>query len=120
MANLNRVVISGNLTRDAQLKVTTGGTSVLTFTLAVNERRKDGSTDAYFFDCVMFGSDKIAHFLTKGRKVGISGRLRQNRWEQDGQKRSRVEIIADLVEFFDSGKQQQTSQPDLYDEDIPF
>lgn len=114
MANLNRVVVSGNLTRDAQLRTTTGGTSILSFTVAVNERRKDGTEEASFLDCVMFNSERIATYLTKGRKVGISGRLRQSRWEQDGQKRSRVEIIADSVEFFDSGK------PALADEDIPF
>lgn len=124
MANLNRVVISGNLVRDAQLRTTTNGTAVTSFTIAVNEKRRDGSKDVSYIDCVMF-SDSLTQYLAKGRKVGATGRLRQSRWESDGQKRSRVEVIVDGVEFFDNGSREASSTEtgstvELYDEDIPF
>lgn len=129
MANLNKCIISGNLTRDAELRTTTGGTSVLTFTVAVTERAKDNSETVSFLDCVMFKRDGLKPYLTKGRKIGVTGRLRQSRWEREGQHRSKVEIIADAVEFFDSGVAQQRdhqAEPlpaqtvELYDQDIPF
>ena len=77
----------------------------------------------------MFKRDGLKPYLTKGRKIGVTGRLRQSRWEREGQHRSKVEIIADAVEFFDSGVAQQRdhqAEPlpaqtvELYDQDIPF
>ena len=111
------------------LRTTTGGTSVLTFTVALNEKAKDGSKTTSYLDCVMFGGEALKPYLTRGRKVGVAGRLRQSRWESEGKHRSKVEIIADTVEFFDSGVAQQRdhqTEPlsaqtvELYDQDIPF
>lgn len=135
---VNIVCLAGNVTRDAELKQTTAGSSVLVFTLAVNEHFKNNSTGAWekrpnFFDCVMFGprAEKLAQYITKGAKLAIAGRLRYRAWETDGGgKRSKVEVVAEEVELMsrDAAPQQQQPQqqipgaPDgsFYDTDIPF
>jgi single-strand DNA-binding protein len=152
--SINRVNISGNLTRDPELRATGGGTSVLTFGVAVNDRRRNPQTGEWedvpnFVDCVVFGNraEPLSRFLSKGQKVAIEGKLRWSSWERDGQKRSKLEVIVDEVEFLssrNSGQQgdggyqtysapaparapQQSRPPvqnppaaDVYDEDIPF
>jgi len=154
--SINRVNISGNLTRDPELRATSGGTQVLTFGVAVNDRRRNQQTGEWedvpnFVDCVVFGNraDALSRFLSKGMKVAIEGKLRWSQWEKDGQKRSKLEVIVDEVEFFSQrggsdqqggGRQsysgsasatapaQQSSRPpvqappqaETYDEDIPF
>jgi single-strand DNA-binding protein len=101
--NINTCTISGNLTRDAELKYTQGGTPVLSFSIASGRSVKKGDQWeelAQFFDIQKMGSgvDKIAALLTKGRNVTIEGRLRQDRWEQqDGQKRSKVYLWAEVI-----------------------
>ena len=107
--NINRVIISGNLTRDAELRQTASGTSVLGFGVAVNDRRRNNQTGewedyANFVDCTMFGqrAQAIAQYLRKGRKVAIEGKLRYSAWERDGQKRSKLEVIVDDLEFMSS------------------
>lgn len=150
---INRVCISGNLTRDAELRSTAGGTTVLGFGVAVNDRRRNQQTGQWeeypnFIDCSMFGqrAEKLAQYLTKGTKVAIEGKLRYSSWEQSGQKRSKLEVIAEEIEFLSSRQQpQHTFQPrpqyqqpqqfqqqpiqyqppqfveaDVYDDDIPF
>jgi single-strand DNA-binding protein len=104
--NINRVIITGNLTRDPELRSTSGGTSVCSLRIATNTRRRDASgewTDkANFFDVTVWGAqgENCARFLSKGRPVAIDGRLEWREWEtQDGQKRQAVEIIADSVQF---------------------
>lgn len=111
---INRVVIGGNLTRDPELKRTGGGTSVLTFGVAVNDRRKNPQTGeweehANFVDCTLFGAraDALARFLEKGTKVTVDGRLRYSSWEKDGQRRSKLEVIVDEIEVGRRGGQQQ-------------
>jgi single-strand DNA-binding protein len=99
MADLNHVVLIGRLTRDAELKYTANGQAVCKFSLAVNRRRKNGDQwedEANFFDIVLWGKqgESLNQYLVKGKMVGIDGELRQDRWEQDGQKRSKVEIFA--------------------------
>ncbi len=99
MADINRVVLVGRLVRDAELKYTSGGLAITTFAVAINRRRKQGDDwvdEANFFDIVLMGrqGEAVQRYLTKGKQVGIEGELRQNRWEQDGQKRSKVEIFA--------------------------
>ena len=99
MADINRVILVGRLTRDAELRYTNSGMAICKFGLAINKRRKvdDQWTDeAHFFDVVSFGrqGEAIAQYLLKGKQVGVDGELRQNRWEQDGQKRSKVEVAA--------------------------
>lgn len=137
--SINRVTITGNLTRDPEVKQTGGGMSVMKIGVAVNDRRKNPQTQEWedvpnFIDCTMFGdrAAKVAQYLAKGSKVAISGRLRQETWEtQDGQKRSRVGVVIDDLEFMSRSQQQpqaqyqqpQYQQPNAYDlaaEDIPF
>lgn len=129
--SINRVNISGNLTRDAELRQTQGGMAILNIGVAVNDRRKNQQTGEWedvpnFVDCVVFGTraEKLAQFLAKGAKVAIEGKLRWSQWEKDGAKRSKLEVIVDEIEFMSRGgqqrQQQQTASADLYDENIPF
>lgn len=103
---MNSVNISGNLTRLPDLRETTGGTSILTFGVAVNDRRKNPQTGDWedvpnFVDCVLFGkrAESLSKILTKGMKVAVSGRLRYSSWEKDGQRRSKLEVVADDVDI---------------------
>lgn len=105
----NKVVLMGNLTRDPETRTTPSGQSVTNFSLAVNRtwRGQDGSQQesVSYIDCVAWGKpgEIIAQYLQKGRAVLISGRLEQRSWEQDGQKRSKVEVIVEDFNFVDSG-----------------
>lgn len=113
--SLNSVAISGNLTRDPELRQTPGGTQVLSFGVAVNERRKNASGEwedaPNFVDCTMFGTraEKLSGYLHKGTKVAVSGRLRYSSWEHDGQKRSKLEVVADNLEFMSPRQAQDGS-----------
>lgn len=129
--SINRCCISGNLTRDPELRQTQGGMAILSMGVAVNDRRKNAQTGEWedvpnFVDCVMFGSraEKLAQYLAKGTKVAIEGKLRWSQWEKDGAKHSKLEVIVDEIEFMSRGgqqrQQQQTASADLYDENIPF
>ncbi len=153
--SINRVNISGNLTRDPELRQTQSGTAVLSIGVAVNDRRRNPQTGEWedfpnFIDCVMFGAraESIARYLSKGQKVAIEGKLRYSSWERDGQRRSKIEVIIDDLEFMSRADQSsssyggmssssyggitQTASPqqapavqtppaaDIYDEDIPF
>ena len=139
--SINRVNISGNLGTEPELRATSGGMAVLSFQVAVNDRVKqqDGTwTDRpNWVSCTMFGTraEKLAQYLHKGSKVAIEGKLRYSQWEKDGQRRSKLEVIAEELEFMsrqDGGQPQQPYQqaaaqcqapsqtPDLYPEDIPF
>lgn len=104
--SLNRVMVTGNLTRDPELRQTATGMSVLSFGIAVNDRRKNSQTGEWedypnYLDCTLFGAraDGLSKILTKGSKVAIDGKLRWSKWEKDGQKRSKVEIIVDSLDF---------------------
>lgn len=127
MANLNKVLLTGNLTQEPDYKVTTNGTAILTLRVAVNDRRKVGDewTDVPgFYDCVIIGrrAESLRQFLSKGRKVAIEGKLRYSSWEKDGHLRSKVEIAIDDLELLDSGRKRtdQGEAPALYDQEIPF
>lgn len=116
--SINRVNISGNLTRDPEMRGTTGGTSVLSFGVAVNDRRKNqqsGEWEDYpnFVDCTMFGTraEAISRYLSKGTKVAIEGKLRYSSWESDGQRRSKLEVIVDEIEFMSRREGDAASQP---------
>ena len=140
---INRVNLSGNLTRSPELKATKSGMSVLDFGLAVNDRRKNPQTGEWedypnFVDCSVFGKrgESLANILEKGMKVALEGRLRWRQWEKDGQKRSKLSVIVDEIEFLsksDGGQRQrpytaatpsatpqQAGIADVYDDDIPF
>jgi single-strand DNA-binding protein len=105
--NINRVVLTGNLTRDPELRSLPSGTSVCSLRVACNTRRKDSSTGEWtdkpnYFDVTVWGAqgENCARYLSKGRPVAIDGRLEWREWEtQEGQKRQAVEIIADSVQF---------------------
>ena len=134
--SINRVVISGNLTRDPELRQTQSGTSVLSIGIAVNDRHKNVSTGewedyANFIDCTLFGNraDAMDKLLKKGSKVTIDGKLRWSQWERDGQKRSKIEVIVQDID--PSGNLKKSSgeavegvaideETGLYEEDIPF
>ena len=142
--SINRVIISGNLTRDPELRSTQSGTDVLSFGVAVNDRRKNGRTGEWedcpnFVDCTMFGNRarSVSQYLAKGSKVAIEGKLRWSQWERDGQNHSKLSVIVDELEF--SGRRDGGSAPSaapapspatsrpvidasasVYDDDIPF
>ena len=110
--NINRVVMTGNLTRDPELRATAGGTQVCSLRIACNTRRKDNSTGQWedkpnYFDVTVWGAqgENCARYLSKGRPVAIDGRLEWREWQtQDGQKRQAVDIIADSVQFLGGGR----------------
>ena len=124
--SINRVFLSGNLTRDGEIKTTQGGTSVLTFSLAVNERRKSPANGEWtdipnYFDCAIFGAraEAVCGYFTKGLKITLEGRLRQSQYETNEGKRSRVSVIVDEFEFMQ--RREQTEQTPVFDEnEIPF
>lgn len=130
--SINKVMLSGNLTRDPELRSTSGGDHVLKFGIAVNERRKNQQTGEWgedrpnFFDCTMFGAraEAVSRFLSKGSKVAIEGRLQWHQWEdrETGQNRSKVDIVVNEIEFMSRrGEDQQPQQQGgLYDSDVPF
>lgn len=144
---VNSVSISGNLTRDPELRATAGGAGVLSMGVAVNERRKDPATGEWgdypnYVDCVVFGNraEALARILAKGAKVAVHGKLRQDRWQdQDGRSRSRIEVVADEVDLMQRSGEARAASPspapaqatpaeaapaapadDLYASDIPF
>jgi single-strand DNA-binding protein len=122
--SLNKAIFTGNLAKDAELKETGSGMAVLNFSVAVNDRRKQGEewVDAVnWIDCVMFGNraTALAQYLTRGTKVAIESKIRWSSWETDeGQKRSKIDFIVDNLELL-GGKREQ-SEPELSDDDIPW
>ncbi len=105
--NINRVVLTGNLTRDPELRATGGGTSVCSLRLAVNTRRKNNSTGTWeekpnYFDVTVWGAqgENCARFLSKGRPVAVDGRLEWREFQdKQGNQRQAIDIIADAVQF---------------------
>lgn len=150
--SINRVNITGNLTRDPELRQTQGGMAVLSLGVAVSDRRKNPQTGEWedcpnYVDCTMFGSraEAVSRHLSKGSKVAIEGKLRWSQWERDGQRRSKLEVVVDEVEFMSTRQAPQPAyqapqpayqapqpapqpayqetayaQQELYDEPIPF
>ena len=133
MANYNRVVLMGNLTRDPELRYTPNGSAVASFAIAVNRRYKvdnEKREETSFFDIVFFGkpAEIIAEYMKKGRPILVEGRLQQRRWEtDDGQKRSKVEVVGENFQFL-GGRDPESSRPapegseppEFDDSDIPF
>ncbi len=150
--SINRVVISGNLTRDPEVRTTQSGMPVMSIGVAVNDRRRNSQTGewedhANYIDCTMFGNraQNVSQYLSKGSKVTLEGKLRWSQWERDGQKRSKIEVIIDDIDFggrgggqSQNGNQMQGNSygdasaysapktpvvdttSSVYDEDIPF
>ncbi|MDR0411641.1 MAG: single-stranded DNA-binding protein [Treponema sp.] len=109
MVDINHVILVGRLTRDAELKYTANGQAVCKFSIAVNRRRKQGEQwidEANFFDVVVWGrqGESLNQYLVKGKLIGVDGELRQDRWEQDGQNRSKVEIVANNLQLLGGGQ----------------
>ena len=149
MADINHVVLVGRLTRDAELKYTAGGQAVCKFSVAINRRRKNGDQwedEANYFDVVLWGrqGEALNQYLLKGKSVGVDGELRQDRWQQDGQNRSKVEIVANNIQLLggspgggqggggagnqsfsrnnrdETHENESPSQDDHFTDDIPF
>lgn len=106
--SLNQVTLMGNLTRDPELRQTPTGQNVTSFSLALNRSYKDASGEwqeaTDFVDIVCWGplAERVAQYLSKGRRCLVQGRIQSRNWEQDGQKRSKVEVLANDVTFLDS------------------
>ncbi len=106
-SNINRVIITGNLTSDPELRSLPSGTSVCKLRVACNTRKKDGASGEWvdkpnYFDVTVWGAqgENSARYLSKGRPVAIDGRLEWREWETpEGQKRQAVDIVADTVQF---------------------
>lgn len=107
--SVNNVILMGNLTRDPELRQTPTGRSVTNFSLALNSAYRDQNdqwqekTD--FVDVVCWAqlAERVAQYMSKGRRCLVQGRLQSRNWEQDGQKRSKVEVLANDVTFLDGG-----------------
>ena len=117
MNDLNNVNLIGRLTRDAELRYSSGGMGICKFSIAVNRSVKKNdkwSDEASFFDCAMFGkmAESLKQYLTKGQQVCISGELVQNRWEKDGKQMSRIEININHIQLIGSmTKDERPQQP---------
>jgi single-strand DNA-binding protein len=129
--SINRVVLTGNLTRDPELRATAGGTSVCSLRVACNTRRKDGQSGEWvdkpnYFDVTVWGAqgENCAQYLAKGRPVAIDGRLEWREWhDQQGNKRQAVDIVADSVQFLggrnDDGPASRGGQRPTAGSDVP-
>ena len=126
--NMNQVVISGNITRDAEMRMA-GEMPVLSFGLAVNDRVKNKQSGEWedspnFFDVKVFGkfAESITAKANKGARVVVNGRLKHSTWEaKDGGKRSKVEVIANNIEFIAKAEKQETHVPvEILGSEIPF
>lgn len=106
--SVNNVILMGNLTRDPELRQTPNGQNVGSFSLALNRAYKDQSGEwqemTDYVDIVAWGplAERVAQYMSKGRRCLVQGRLQSRSWEQDGQKRSKVEVVANDVTFLDS------------------
>ncbi|MBI5198904.1 MAG: single-stranded DNA-binding protein [Nitrospirae bacterium] len=110
MVSFNKVIMAGNLTKDPEMRYIPSGTPVASFPIAVNHRYKQGDElkdDVTFIDIVVFGkqAESCSQYLNKGDGVLVEGRLQQRRWEsEDGQKRSKYEVVAQNVRFMPKGR----------------
>lgn len=135
MGDINNVTLSGNLCRDAELKYTNTGKAIMNFSIAINMYNfKEKKEVAHFFECLKFGeeSEKILKYMKKGKKIGVQGKLMQERWEdREGKKNSKIKIYVNEITFFsyDSDKSEKSNNSECeidadqnYDEfdDIPF
>jgi len=139
--SINRVNITGNLTSDPEIRESAGGMAILKMRVAVNDRRKNAAGDwedaPNYLDVVMFGkrAESVSRFLNKGSKIAIEGKLRWSQWDDKdtGAKRSKVEIVADDIEFMSSRGEgggggggnysaptSKTPADPVIDDDIPF
>ena len=126
--NLNKVLFAGNLTRDPELRYTSGGSPVCNFSLAVNRYWNDKDSGAKkeettFMRVTVWGKsgETVAQYFTKGMPIFVEGRLQVRTWEtEDGQKRSSVDIVAESWQFVGSKRQQSDAPATIPEDDIPF
>jgi single-strand DNA-binding protein len=123
MADVNHVILIGRLTRDAALTYTAGGYAVCSFSIAVNRKRKNGDQfvdEASFFDINLYGksAESLKQYLVKGKQIAVEGELRQDRWEQDGQQRSKVVIAANNIQLL-GGNSVSIERQDNTSQDYP-
>jgi len=117
MADVNHVTLIGRLTRDAALTYTSGGMAVCKFSLAINKKKKQGDQwvdECNFFDIVVWGKtgEALNQYLVKGKQVAVEGELHQNRWEQDGQARSKIDVNANNIQLLGGDKQSTERKQD--------
>lgn len=125
--SINRVVLTGNLTRDPELRATAGGALALSFGLAVNERRRNRRTGewedaASFVDCVMFGNraEAVRRLLSKGSKVAVEGRLRWSQWERNGERRSKLDVVVEDIDVAQARPAEPPEPGARCDDELPF
>ena len=122
--SLNQVFLMGNLTRDPDLRQTPSGQNVCSFSLALNRSYKDSSGEwqeaTEFVDIVAWGplGERVSQYLKKGSRCLVQGRLQSRNWEQDGQKRSKVEVLANDVTFLDSRSDNNADSGESKPEDV--
>jgi single-strand DNA-binding protein len=124
-SSVNNVVLLGNLTRDPELKYTQGGAAVCDLSIALNYVRGKGDEkkeEVSFIDVTVFGksAENAAEYLKKGRAVVVEGRLQQDRWESDGQKRSKVKVVGERLTFVGSGGAKEGSAPAEAQSEVQF
>lgn len=142
--SINRVCISGNLTRDPELRSTGSGMAILQLRMAVNDRRKNSQSGEWedapnYVDVVVFGqrAESLSRFLSKGSKIIVDGKLRWSEWDDkdSGKKRSKIEVVADDIDFASSRGEgggggggysapssggSAPAEPPVFEDDIPF
>ena len=126
MANFNKVILLGTLTRDPQLSYLPSNTAAVEFGLAINRKYKKQDGEQYeevcFVDCQMFGkrAEVINKYLHKGDQLFVEGRLILDQWEKDGQKRSKVRVMVENFEFIGGKKESGQAGKPEESEDVPF
>ena len=124
MSDINSITLTGRLVRDPETKQSGGGLSILSFSIA-NGKKIKGEEFTNFIDCVIFGkfAEVMGQYLTKGKQVALTGELKQDRWEKDGQKRSRMSVIVKDLQMIGGVQKAEASKqitPENFDSDIAF
>lgn len=126
MADINTATLIGHLTRDAELKYTPGGMAIGNISIAINRRVKKGQDwvdESNFFDVVIFGkqAESLQAYLTKGKQIGVTGFLKQERWQdQNGHNQSRIKIVANDIQLLGGRDGQQNNASQAFDSDYGY
>jgi len=130
MTDINKIILVGRLTKNAELKYTNSGTALTKISIAVNKSRKQNDewiNEVSFFDCIVWGKlgESISKYLIKGKQVCIEGELQQYKWEQDGQKRNKVNIVVNNIQLFGGQEKKNVNNSEKIDKEnfgsnIPF
>ena len=121
MADYNKVILIGRMTRDIEVRYTPSGAAVGDLSLAVNEKRKDGENIVSFVDVTAWGrtAEVISEYAGKGKEILIEGRIRQERWEKDGQARSKLKVICERMQLL-GGSPQSNDGEQATEDNAPF